>query len=403
MNFIFKTYDKFLKEYQTYHMHVCPRCGMPMELTLVPVLVEIDYVKLSFEELHVLECIDCHFECLPEYSKEIIDGCYQTAIERGEERGVFSRKGYRKKFNYCTEQDFLYDHNDYYNIPGLSYDEEHSVEGFLTPVYFTKKVLLYFMQDPDYKVDLGAETYGQFSLKNEWYIPFGINRNGKVVFWLGDLSYLDDMTLNIMKPHNVDSDHQLVASEFYAGQMCCIWSESNREIRICAQKDKLFEALETTYGLTLFHLCDEIKHQKEQYIKPVIITERTIEPTINMLHKVLIEGVNMPELRRLYLKIVELPDKKYQEWGSIKFYEILLKNIISNKDDVRSIISPLYLLNDFRQYYDHLLSEEVKESKRKNIIQSLGITSFDNMERIYDELLKRLATLFEYMILGYTP
>jgi len=60
------------------------------------------------------------------------------------------------------------------------------------------------------------------------------------------------------------------------------------------------------------------------------------------------------------------------------------------------------LLNDFRQYYDHLLSEESKESKRQNIIQSLGVKSFNNMQDIYNELLRRFAALFEYLILGYT-
>jgi len=402
VKFTFKTYDDFLEEYQTYHMHSCPKCGMSMELTLTPVLAEICDVKLDFEEIHVLKCTECHFCCLPEYTKEIIGGSYQTAVEREEKMGTFSIKGYRKKFDYCVEQDFLYDHNDFYNIPGLCYDEEHSVEGFLTPVYFTKKVLLYFMQDPDYKVNLGAETYGEFRLKDEWSIPFGINRNGKVVFWLGDLSYLDNMTLSIMKPHNVESDHQLVSSEFYAGQMCCIWSQPNKEIHICEQKNKLFKALNKTYGISLFHLNEEIAKQREQYVKPVIITERTIEPTINMLHKVLIEGINMPVLRELYLKIVDTPDKKYKDWGSIKFYEVLLKNIISSIDDVRNIIAPLYLLNDFRQYYDHLLSEESKESKRQNIIQSLGVKSFNNMQDIYNELLRRFAALFEYLILGYT-
>ena len=241
MKFVFKTYEDFLREYHTYHTHICSYCGMPMELTLVPVLVEIDNVKLTYEELYILECIGCHSVCLPKYSKEIIKVSYQTTIECGEKMGIFSRKGYQKKFDYCKEQDFLYDHNDYFNIPGLSYDDEHSVEGFLTPVYFTKKVLLYFMQDPDYKVDLGAETYGQFRLKNGLSIPFGINRNDKVVFWLGDLNYLDIMTLSIMKPHNVKSDHQLVASEFYAGQMCCIWSHPNREIRHrCSVKTRIY-------------------------------------------------------------------------------------------------------------------------------------------------------------------
>ena len=322
-------------------------------------------------------------------------------VKEGQYEGIQSFKGYRKKFDYCTFQDFLYDHRDYYSIPGLCYDEEHSVEGFLTPVYFTKRVLLYFMQDPEYKVKLGAETYGYFRFKDEWEIPFGINRNGKVVFWLGDLNDLDSMTLSIMKPHNIDSDHQLIVSEFYAAQMCCIWSEPNRELKICSQKNELFKAISSIYNISLFHLENEIKQQKENYVKPVLITERSIEPTINMLHKVLIEGVNIQEFRKLHLQLGRPQDDKYKEWKSIKFYETLLERIIVNGEDVREIIAPLYLLNDFRQYYDHLLSADKKNSVRENILYSLDVESFDHMEEIYDKLLRRLLLLFEYLILGY--
>ena len=96
-----------------------------------------------------------------------------------------------------------------------------------------------------------------------------------------------------MKPHNIESDHKLIDSEFYMAQMCCIWSEPNKEIRICLQKEQLFKCKESNYGISLFHLDDEIRHQIETYQKPIVFTEKTIEPTINMLHKVLIEGVNI--------------------------------------------------------------------------------------------------------------
>ena len=47
---------------------------------------------------------------------------------------------------------------------------------------------------------LNSETYGYFELKGKWGIPFGINTEmGKSYFWLGDLSYLDNKTLDIMK------------------------------------------------------------------------------------------------------------------------------------------------------------------------------------------------------------
>jgi len=403
MQYTFSTYEDFLKEYEKYHMHKCSKCGSLRELSNEKVDVVIDNRKIHFNNLLILTCTKCGSGCLPLYTKQIINRCYKIMVDEGIYESEQYYKGYRKKFDYCKEQDFIYDHRDYYNIPGLCFDDEHSVEGYLTPVYFTKKVLLYFMQDPDYTVKLGAETYGYFSFKDEWVIPFGINRNGKVVFWLGDLDYLDDQTLNIMKPHNIDSDHQLIVSEFYAGQMCCIWSEPNKEIQICEQKNKLFNALLSQYNISLFHLEDEIEQQKASFVKPVVFTERTIEPSINMLHKVLIEGVNISELRKLYLKIVEHPNEKYLEWKSIKFYEALLAQIVVKEDDVREIIAPLYLLNDFRQYYDHLLPSAKKNEIKENIIKSLRIASFNDIEKLYVTLLNRLGSLFEYLILGYTP
>ncbi len=403
MQFTFKTYKDFLKEYEKYYTHQCAKCGSLRELSNEHVDVVIDDRKMHFKDLLVLTCTTCGIGCLPLHTKQMIDGCYKLMVDEGHYEGEQFYRSFRKKFQYCKDQDFIYDHRDYYNIPGLCFDEEHSVEGFLTPVYFTKKVLLYFLQDPEYTVKLGAETYGYFSFKNEWRIPFGINRNGKVVFWLGDLDYLDDQTLNIMKPHNIDSDHQLIVSEFYAGQMCCIWSEPNKEIKICEQKNTIFSALLSQYNISLFHLEDEIEQQKDAYVKPVVFTEKTIEPTINMLHKVLIEGVSITEFRKLYLKIVAHPNEKYLEWKSIKFYEALLGQIITKDDDVREIIAPLYLLNDFRQYYDHLLPIAKKNEIRENIRKFLNVLSFNDIEDLYVTLLNRLGRLFEYLILGYMP
>lgn len=402
MEYVFKTYDDFAEEYKHYHMHECLECTGVRELSIESVDVQIEDRKMHFKDLLMLKCIKCNSSCIPMHSKQMIDECYKIMVREGHYEGEQIFRGYRQKFDYCQKQDFLYDYRDFYNIPGLCYDKEHTVDGFLTPVYFTKKVLLYFMQDPEYSVKLGAETYGYLSHNDQWGIPFGINRNEKIVFWLGDLNGIDDMTLNIMKPHNIDSDHQLVASEFFAAQMCCVWSEPNREMRICSQKNLLFKVLETKYRVSLFHLEGEIQEQKASYAKPIILTERTIEPTINILHKILIEGVNIPGLRGIYLKIVPSPDVNFKNWKSIKFYQALLENALAKEADAKSIIAPLYLLNDFRQYYDHLLSSQKKEAIRNNIVKSLNVTSFDSMEDIYDELLKRLSVLFEYLILGYT-
>lgn len=51
-------------------------------------------------------------------------------------------------------------------MPGLCYDDEHSVEGFLTPVYFEKEALVFFLAMPEYEVEIFSESYGYFAKKD---------------------------------------------------------------------------------------------------------------------------------------------------------------------------------------------------------------------------------------------
>ena len=133
----------------------------------------------------------------------------------------------------------------------------------------------------------------------------------------------------------------------------------------------------------------------DRFQKPLIITEATLEPSINLLHKVLIEGVNIPELKKLYFQFTgETPGK---EWKSIKLFQGILGKSITDPGELRQLMSPMYLLNDLRQYYDHLLPNEKKEKIRDNIIESLQIESFDQIEEIYSLMLKRLGILYEYL------
>lgn len=398
----YNTYADFAEESQIYNFHECHACNSARELSIEDLDITIEHRSMHFKDFLVLTCINCSKSCLPQHSKQMIDGCYRIMVKEGHYEGIQTYNGYKKKFKYCQEQDFKYDYRDYYNIPGLCFDEEHSEEGFLTPVYFTKKVLVYFMHDPEYKMNLFSESYGTISFKDEWNAPFGINRNGKVIFWLGDLSYMDTTSLGIMKPHNIDSDHKLVDSEFYAAQLGCVWSEPNKELRVCYKKKELLNQLLNRYNVDLFHLDDEIEQQMNDFVKPILITKKSIEPVINMLHKVLVEGVDINSFRQLYLELYKQPQKGYKEWKSIKLYQALLEKVISDKDDIKEIIAPLYLLNDLRQYYDHLLSNEKKENIESNVTNSLGIDSFNDIDRVYDGLINRLDTLFQYLVVGYS-
>mgnify|MGYP004455480371 CR=1 FL=1 len=60
----------------------------------------------------------------------MIDSVYKVMVEQREFIGEFVSKDYERLVKYCIERDYKYDYKNYFNIPALCYDEEHSKEGF---------------------------------------------------------------------------------------------------------------------------------------------------------------------------------------------------------------------------------------------------------------------------------
>lgn len=411
MDIRFNTYNDFLTEYQTYKLDKCSKCKGVRELIDDDVTVIIENRTLHFPELLILCCNKCGDKCLPEYSKQMIDGAYKSMIEQEQYVGEFVSKSYKKKFEYCQETDYKYDHKDYYNIPGLCYYEEHSIEGFLTPVFFDRKALIYFISVPDFEVDIFSETYGHIGKKDsegiyvyDWDVPFGFNSNGKLVFWLGDLNYMDTQSQAILKGFNVDSDHLIVDSEFFQAQMNCIFSTPIVEKQILMNKDSFVSNIKKKYSIDLAHLDEECSEHAKNIRRPLVFTEQSVSGVINAFDKVLVEGFNVGQLRALYeaLYSEDERDAQYGKWQSIRLIkEILLKLCygIENAIDVEKLISPLYILHDYRIYLDHLLSMEKQESTKAHIVATLDVQNFGEQEAIYTEEIDRLNKLFQYLAL----
>lgn len=411
MDITFATYNDFLTEYQTYKMDKCNKCKGFREILDDDVTVRIENRTLHFPNLFVLYCTKCGDKCLPEFSKQMIDGAYQDMVKQGQFVGEFIPKNFQKKFEYCQTADYKYDHKDYYNIPGLSYDEEHSIEGFLTPVYFDRKALIYFISVPDYDVDIFSETYGHVGKKDptgiyvyDWDVPFGFNSNGKLVFWLGDLNYMDEQSQAILKGFNLDSDHLIIDSEFYQAQMNCIFSNPIKEKQILMNKDGFISNVKKKYGIDLTHLDEECSAHAKNIKRPLVFTEQSVSGVINAFDKVLVEGFSIKQLRILYETLYPENERgaKYKDWQSIRLIkELLLKfcEDIEDTIDVETLISPLYILHDYRIYLDHLLSMDKQESTKEHIVTTLGVQSFDEQEKIYSEEIDRLNKLFQYLVL----
>jgi hypothetical protein len=394
--------EDFYSENDKYPIHECEKCGNINEIEMKKIDIHIGYKQMKFEEIPVLLCQSCRNIQLSVSAVKTMIYVNKLMDENGQKVGEFKHTGYRKTYNYCQNIGFNYDHQDYESIPGLCVDEEHSNPGFLTPVYFDKKALLYFMYDPDYKLNFFSETYGTLSRSDDWGIPFGVNSNNKVVFWLGDLDEIDLQSKQILLPHNVASDHKVIDSEFYAAQLCCIWSGPNKEKKIFEKKKRLFELINNKYNIQLSHLEAEVELWIDEFQKPIVFTEKSIEPPINIMHKVLIEGINIKNFRKLYEIMYTTYDVEYKNWKTIKLYQAMLIKTYPQKseNEIKDLIGPIYLLNDLRIYFDHLLSNDKKESIRDNIIKSLEIEDFKDIKYIYNLLLDKSLILFEYLILG---
>ena len=119
-----------------------------------------------------------------------------------------------------------------------------------------------------------------------------------------------------------------------------------------------------------------------------------MNPVISALHKILIEAVNISNFKNYYENNVGKKDKNYKQWKSIKYYQFILSQYISDEDELRKIIAPLYLLNDLRIIYFHLVSTDEVEKFKNNIVSSLSINRFDETEIMYNKLMEGLKALF---------
>ena len=115
----------------------------------------------------------------------------------------------------------------------------------------------------------------------DWSVPFGFNSNGKLVFWLGDLNYMDAQSQAILKGFNVDSDHLIIDSEFFQAQMNCMFSRPIKEKQILMNKDNFILNVKKKYNIDLTHLEKECSSQTENIGRPLVFTEQSISGVIN--------------------------------------------------------------------------------------------------------------------------
>lgn len=170
-------------------------CGNYLEMQIDRVIVNIGEKKIELSEGPIMICPKCgHTQLCPNTPQDI----YYAYFEMKKRKSAYCRLTLRNdiKFSYAEEINYKYDSRDLY-IPriGADLDPTHP-KGFSCPVYFDRKVLNAFFTDDEYELDFFSETYGSIAKlgkngwKYEWNIVFGINKNNKVIMFLGDLEQI---------------------------------------------------------------------------------------------------------------------------------------------------------------------------------------------------------------------
>lgn len=364
----------------------CDDCGIAMDLVFRTFSKRVSEIEIEIDDLPMLECHQCRREYLTDGAAYAIGGIHRQASERGTNRAKVTRNA-RPIHYHFTGVNFLIDSDDYYYTPGLCGNPD---DGFLTPLFFNKDVLVKFDSLPTYRVDFASPTYGTIYGRS-FYLSFGINRHGKVIMWLGDVAKLPEQEQYYLRSENVQSDHSL-GSDFYDGQIACIFTDPPRETIIIEKRSTFAEAFKQKYGTKLYHLDSELINAIEGLASPLIDTEKERKHTFDSLNRVFVESMDNAGLG----KLVKKSGASSAGPGSLKRLQAVLE-MIDSRVLVSEALLPFYVIYDLRIAHSHLISDERQKELIRSAAERLALPTDPPLADIYaalvDRMIKALDTL----------
>jgi len=345
----------------------------------------ISNVNIHIDALPYLSCDKCDMHFLPDDSRFAIIYLHEQATKKKSDVVNVTRN--KTKFDYeFTNVPFIYDSDDYKYIPGLKRPFD---EGYLTPVYFNREVLLKYDASPTYRLSFASTTYGDMRQGDDFSIPFGVNKNGKVIMWLGDIARLPETEQYYLRSENIEPDHS-IGSEFYDGQIEAKFTEHSKEDTLFQKRSVFLEECFNRFGVKVAHLDKEVYDLAISFNAPIVDTEKERRHVADTLNKIHLESFDNNALGQI-LKNFSLEPKKL---GSIKRLQLTMEQI-ANPKDVSDIISPFYVLYDLRVAYSHLGSKEGNEKKLKFVRERLRTSKDAGLLEIYNVLIEQLNISYE--------
>jgi hypothetical protein len=362
----------------------CDACGASMDLVFADFSHEVSGVHIGITALPQLRCHACDALYLTEGAAFAIVELHRQAVEKGSPSVDVKRRKLEADFKF-SDVPFLIDADDYHYIPGLVRPLD---VGFLTPLFFNKEVLIKFDNSPEYTVQFASPTYGTIDMKED-YIPFGVNRHGKVVMWLGDVAKLPESEQFYLRSENVPSDHSL-GSEFYDAQIECKFTDPPKETLAIKARSAFALAFENKFGARAFHLDAELIDTIAGLAPPLVDTEKERKHIFDSLNRVFVESIDNAGLDKLLKRLgIEAAGS-----GSLKRLQAVLETVDA-AGAVAAALMPFYVLYDLRVAYSHLTSRKRREKLLSSSAARLGIASGAKLEESYGVLIDKIVAALD--------
>jgi hypothetical protein len=248
--------------------------------------------------------------------------------------------------------------------------------GFLTPVYFNRQVLVRYLYDSRFACEFASETYGTV-YGDDFDISFGINANGSVIAWLGDLQNripVRERFYWLVENKEPEGDAK---SEFYDAQVNAKFTEPPAVIRALNSLSRLNAGFHKKFGVHLYHerSIEERIEETRRYKRLLLNNVDDFKRFVSELNEIVNENANNPEIKRfLDARGVTVNSGSKGNKLLAAVYEAVL-------NDKGNLIAPFFYLYDLRLWADHSMSEDTI----KNVAAKLG-GSVDDYQRLLELL-----------------
>ncbi len=272
-----------------------------------------------------------------------------------------------------------------------SYWADKGRKNFLTPIFFQKEVLTKYYSEPSkYNVSPTSVSHSEL-----WHLPIGINQDGFVQAWLGDLGRIPYKEQLHWRQYNVpprggipeDRMKRDFNAEFAA-------PEDNLEYKF----QQTFQSLNDTVHDKTAEWFFRPPSPKEKYLLDIIRVPITpdikeFDDVIQALAKLCVDLLNNALLTKLSgKKIGDLLNNGLEIKGSLGLLQAYLERKLDSIEEIKEILKPLHDIWNIRsssashpkgKEFEEYLQKNFPRKKLSQIIESILEKMIESLNSIH--------------------